>query len=225
MFRILIIEDVEETVEQLQSLLLEAFPGAQADKAANAEEALRRIQESVEPPAWPYDAVVTDFRIPRSRGGLPEVHPEVFQAIRDHLPNGVVAGITAFSAEEDVIDQLLNTLNRGPDDPRSFWLSKTQNEWPTKLVRRLAAHLYDPPIEAKVDKLAFSFRSRASDCPGGPWPGVSMTHELADLTREIVQHWDYLSEGLKRKIRSVFDVNESERPIRISLLRHPTRGK
>ena len=89
MFRILIVEDRDNTREQLFRLFSEEFPKAKIEKAGTVREALKKIH-SLNSRGLYYHAVILDFKLPESMGENPEIDVSICNEIRDKMPESFV---------------------------------------------------------------------------------------------------------------------------------------
>jgi CheY-like chemotaxis protein len=220
MFRILIIEDIEGTLNQLQELLSEVFPGAQIDTAPAVKEAHELIKEGWDE-AQPYQAIILDFKLPAEVGENPEVDESVCKVIKNLTPPPLVAHITAYPQDKLVADHI-NAFHTKQISPSALALSKLDKDWANQLLESLRAHLYGKRIEEKMEAMfgkedvaVFHARTRAGrEEPVGE---RSRTHELANLCREISAHWGDIDERLRLRIQRKFLIDDDARPVRVSL--------
>ena len=93
--RVLVVEDNDTLRRGITRALEEA--GAQVDAAARGEQALAELRDSA---AQPYDAVVTDLRLPGA-GGL-----EVLDAAKMREPRTAVVMMTAYGSVETAVEAM-----------------------------------------------------------------------------------------------------------------------
>jgi CheY-like chemotaxis protein len=224
MFRILIVEDISDTLEQLRMFFSERFPDAKVDAVETVAEGLESIKEAMES-GRPYHAAVLDFKLPQDKGESPKVDESLCLEIRNRMSKALVAHITAYPDDPMVLRHLKNV---GLDyrDPRAIFISKLEVDWPDQLVRKVKAYLYGTRIEKQMDELfgtdeqrAAAKRGRFSRPFSGSMGGKSATHELAALFRDIAAHWDDLDERSQGRIQKMFYVNTQTDPIRVSLMK------
>jgi CheY-like chemotaxis protein len=230
MFRILIVEDVKNTLRQLKIYISEALkepdgaPSVVIHTAESVEDAKRLVLEAKER-EQPYHAVVLDFKLPEQMGHKPELPDREDKSlcllIRQKMSATLVAHITAYIADE-VVRNHLRLVHQEQVNPRALVFSKAEGDYSIKLVERLRAFLYGMRIEEQMahvfgepQELAFAARGRVERARSRG--GRSLTHDIAALRRDIVAHWHYLDEQLQNQIRQFFRVDDKSRPIRVSL--------
>lgn len=213
MFRILIVEDITNTLKALNEFLLEAFPDSQIDEAETVNEGYRLI-EGAYSAEFPYHAVILDFKLPKDIGENPESDESLCELIRRRMPEALIAHITAYSKDEDV-ENHMRKAHTEQVDQSVFALSKTDVDWPVQLVNKMKAYLFGAHILKKMESLfgagRTSPRSRVRGAGG-------LTHEIADLSCEIASRWRLLDESAKKRIETIFRVDDTSDPVRVSLL-------
>ena len=225
MFRILIVEDVIETLELLKALISEGIvepdgsPGVRIHTAVSVSEAMQMIREARKP----YHAVVLDFKLPEQRGVESLVDESLCLAVRRMQLPTLVAHITAYD-EDPVVKEHLERVHQERVDRWGLKLSKTDEDYGIKLVRGLKAYLYGMRIEEQIRMLfgeqeALSFAGRARLMPTPGRIESSRTHDLAALCRDIVAYWHDLDDMLHGRIRQIFHVDDRSDPVRVSRLR------
>ena len=219
MFRFLIVEDIRDTLSELKSLLCEAFPGANVEIAGTTGQSLKLI-ETAAANRRAYHVAIIDFKLPSSVGENPEIDTSVCTTIKESMPETFVAHITAYP-NDDRVQEHVRTMHTEQIEPASVVLSKSDADYAHKLIDKLKAYLYGRQIREQIDDLfgpnAVQFspdRPRMSRLNASG----SMTHQLAPLCRDIVIHWNDIDDTLKKRIGSIFDVDDESDPIRISLL-------
>ncbi|MCI0489896.1 MAG: hypothetical protein L0229_25165 [Blastocatellia bacterium] len=224
MFRILIVEDIEETRKALQSLLSEAFPNSLIDTSATVAEA-HEFLEVIRKKELLYHAIILDFKLPKEKiGAHAEIDESLCLAVRDMAPSSLVIHITAHP-DDELVERHLRRVHEEQIDPRSLTLPKEGSNWPIQLLKKLKAFLYGIPIEERINSLfginsmaATAARNRIERERPKSWSEGSITHELAALCRDIVTHWNDLDESLQATIKTIFYVDAESDPIRVSLL-------
>jgi CheY-like chemotaxis protein len=221
MFRILIVDDDEDLLDDLKHSFDDKFPGSSIETAMTVNDGHRLIREAVNS-RWPYHAAVLDFKLPRDKGLNEEVDESLCHEIRQTRQNTLVAHITSYVHDPQIIDHLRNSHSERTD-PWPMIIDKTEDRWIPHLLKKMKAYLYSNRIEARMDKLFGSYTKTASaGTPslgrGGPDNDGSITMELATLCREIATYWEDLDEELQSRIEHTFDVDTKSDPIRISLL-------
>jgi CheY-like chemotaxis protein len=213
MFRILIVEDVQDTLFQLKTLFSQVFPDSKIEIAGSVDDGLDCIRKAFEA-NWGYHAVVLDFMLPRGPGENPEPDESLCQEIRGTMPEAFVVHITAHPDDRTVLQHMYE-IHRDHRDPQGELISKLETSWSTTLITQMKAYLYGTSIEAQMDAL---FGGAGRQTHGRHNSGRCLTHELAALTGDIVAHWDDLDMQIQQRIMATFRVDTSTHPIRISLL-------
>jgi CheY-like chemotaxis protein len=229
MFRILIVEDIRNTLKQLKIFISEALkepdgaPSVVIHTAEAVEDAKQLILEAKER-GQPYHAVVLDFKLPKRQGHnpeLPETDESLCLLIRQQTPDTLVAHITAYR-DDEVVSSHVRLVHEEQIDPWALIFSKADSEYALNLVERLRAFLYGMRIEEQMahvfgvpQGLAFAARGRIERARSRA--ERSLTHDIAALRRDIVAHWHYLDERLQNHIRKFFRVDDESRPVRVSL--------
>ena len=133
------------------------------------------------------------------------------------MPNALVAHITAYDKDELCKTHL--EVAHAQQVDRSFRLSKNKSLL-EELVSRLKRFVYGRRIENKLNRLfdsdsnlGYASGSRMRDLMGSR----SVTHELADLTREISNHWKDLDASMQERIKESFNVKIKGEKVVLSL--------
>ncbi len=220
MFRILIIEDIKNTLDQLEQFLLETFPDSQIDRAETVSQG-RALIEEAQTVGLPYHTVILDFKLPKETGDNPEDDESLCELIRRKMPQALLAHITAYSEDQAVQDHLRKS-HIEQIGHNVFALSKSDVFWPNQLVTTMSAYLYGSRI---LKKLRFLFSESGQAISVDDWAGRShvrgsggLTHEIADLRREISAHWHELDERVQKEIQKIFIVDTLREPVRVSLI-------
>jgi CheY-like chemotaxis protein len=231
MFRILIVEDIKSTLEQLTAAIYDAFEEEQEDGevrpcvrvyTAETVDDGKQIIEKAHADKRPFHAVVLDFKLPDRRGTMTEIDESLCLLLRQVMRDTLVAHITAYMDDERVQDHL-RRIHQSQIDPHAFILEKTKARYVTELINKLKAFLFGRRIEEQLNmifgeekELSFAARGRAirlhSRSPR------SLTVDMRTLRRDIVSHWHDLDERLQEKIKQIFRVDEKSEPVRVSLL-------
>jgi len=219
MFRILIVEDMEEESQMLRDFVAKRLPDAHVDVALNVQDGRERIHKAREQRKL-YDAVVLDFKLPESVGENPELDESLCEEIGLVMQDAVVAHLTAFMKDEKVQEHM--KLAHAHKVDKSVGFSKLDVDWPQQLVGCLRNYLYGARMESKLKKLipradetlptSRSRRDRMAVIEG------SLTHEIASLQREISAHWVDYDVRLKTKIQRIFRVTDHGDRIIVTLL-------
>jgi CheY-like chemotaxis protein len=216
MFRILIIEDIKNTLEQLYDLIALDFPDSQIDKAATIREALALLA-TAETEEWEYDAIILDFRLPADKGEHPDGSEVLCFAIRQKMPQAFIAHITAHPDDTEVKEHM-RRVHCEQAGYSAIDLSKLEVIWPEKLLDQLKQFLKGRRIEAQLEAL---FPSGLAARVGAGRDRVraagGVTHQLAALTRDITDFWTDLNEKTKEKVLQFFQIEESGKAIKVNL--------
>lgn len=236
MFRILIVEDIKDTLKQLKLFISEAFqeeggePSVVIHTAEAVEDAKSLILEASER-GQPYHAVVLDFKLPKRAGFNPELpdidesRPNIDESlcllIRQKMSDTLVAHITAYR-DDEVVRKHLRLVHEEQFDAGGLVFSKAEGEYALNLVERLRAFLYGKRIKEQLahvfnepQALAYAARGRVERARSRS--ERSLTHDIAALRRDIVAHWHCLDEQIRNDIRKFFRVDDKSRPVRVSL--------
>jgi CheY-like chemotaxis protein len=216
MFRILLVEDDEFTLSQMKALLHEALQEPdnqihhQIDTAFDVQTA-RRLIESAVVTKRPYDAVVLDLILPSQSGAYAEFDESLCVTIRALMPAALVVHVTAYENDEQVKTHVQKNHYEVVD--RSFVLSKSPN-FMDVFLNTLKSFLFGQQLEGKINDV-FPISRHIQRRPGG---AASLTHELAALCRDIAKHWNDLDEHRRGRVRTIFYVDDTIEPVRVSLL-------
>jgi len=213
-FRILIVEDDDDTRQQLVVLFREVFPNARIDAGGTVDEGLKLIRDAVERKE-PYDIAILDFKLPRNRGENPEVDESLCIEIRDSMPGTLIGHFTGFPDDSIIKSHVERT--HPFTDPRGFFIDKRDENWATDLLNKTTKYLYTFRIEAQMEQL-FGRAGTAATPPAeyarfsASGPGVSLTTSIASLCSDIGQCWKYLDGTARHRIAAQFSVDESSDP-------------
>ena len=227
MFRILIVEDIENTLRELKKAILAAFakeetPVLQIHTAASVVEG-RELIEVAYDQKRPYHAVVLDFYLPAQDGhDATKMDESLCLLLRESMGSTLVAHITIYPDSEDVKEHLLK-IHQVQIDPRAFALSKKDPDYSLDLIRKLKAFLFGRRIEEQMESIfgpdaELSFAARGRMNRGRGEIGTSQTHPIAALSRDIESFWPDLDPKLKERIKRVFRVEMCDKEARVSLL-------
>jgi len=214
--RILLVEDDRKLLEQLEKLIREKVEGVLIDVALNVPQAHQFLDQAYQK-REPYDVVVLDLKLPPKAGLTAELDETICKSLKTKMPKALVAHITAYDKDEEVKTHLEMVHDQQPD--RSFRLKKVKG-FPLELINRLKRFLYGLRIEEKLNRLfdgesdmGYTFDIRPRDSIGSR----SVTHELADLTREISSHWKDLDASVQERIKESFNVTVDGEKVTVSL--------
>lgn len=218
-FKLLVVEDITPTLDQLVGLLEDEFPDAEVDVAQSVAEAAALLARTQ---GQGYDAALLDFRLPKSPGEEEVIDSSLCNEISRAHPGTLVMHITSFIEDPEVVRHLAESHGE-PSQPWPFFLDKNDVHWPTLLVKRLKMFLYGREIAAQLDELfgpqpspsasrLFAYRRPAAR-------EGAVTQRLASVTQDIEQHWPHLSGALRERIAANFVVEPvSEDEVRVGLL-------
>lgn len=212
---ILLVEDEPVTVKALTGFLKRHLPltaeELQLDIARTVAEAKVFLSK------FAYDVVILDFKLPAQYpGDFTEVNESLCLEVCRRLPDALVGHITSHLDDKQVKAHL-NKLHLEQAGPTGFSLSKSDNDYPQKLLANVKRHLFAKPIERRLEKL-FGDAGREMEVQE---PTFCLTHELANLTCEIKLHWQDLEEPLKERIRETYkyvETDDAGRLINLSLI-------
>jgi len=216
-FRILVVEDQLDVLNDLQRILIGRFPLSQVDTAATIAEAKAAIRRQ-DAGGWSYDLAILDFKLPPQKGKHVKVDTSMCELLRDR---GIrIVHITAY-AEDTVIkthieyDRECHTLTESP----VLLVVKTATQtWIEELLSRI-----DPFFRAVATKRVKDQFARVLSA-AGPKDAAdervarlataqrSATYAIIDLHTLIVELWQFLSPELKAKIENTFAVVDLDGP-------------
>lgn len=235
MFRILIVEDIQGTLQEWADTITDAFSEPNGDvsvsihTAASVSEAKQAIEEAYNRKR-PYHAVILDANLPPEPGRQPKIDESLCEIVRDLMKSTLVVHITMFD-DDSIVKDHLRRFHQEQVDPRSFALSKSASD-AIQLVKKLRSFLYSMRVEEQMNsifgqqtELSFAARGRSRAAPPRSRIERDSTLDIAALRRDIVAHWSDLDERLKERIQRVFRVDHESQPVRISLVRAPEYQK
>lgn len=204
MFRILLVEDILNTLEQLRELLQEVFPNLLIETASTVAEGQNKIKSS-----QTFDIAILDFKLPVEKGLTPEIDKSLCQEIKSRMPQTLVIHITAFH-EDDAVNKHIARYHAGKNDPSAELIQKG-DDWPEKLISKIKAYLIEQQLYNLFEKQAEAAGARKVSRGSG-----SFTHMLAALSRDIVAYWSDLDDPTKAKIREYFETAEDKQQVRVT---------
>ncbi|NOT60210.1 MAG: response regulator transcription factor [Acidobacteria bacterium] len=215
-FRILIVEDIKNTLEQLFDLITMDFPDSQIDQAATVREALEWAGKA-ETEGWEYDAVILDFRLPLDKGEHPEGSEVLCRHIQQKMPHAFIAHITSHPNDKVVKEHMVQ-MHREQVGYSAIDLSKLEVIWPEKLLKKLKEFLKGQSLETRL-KAVFpeALAARAGMGRDRVRAAGGITHQLAGLSRDIIDFWPDLNDKTKELIRQFFVVKEDGKSVTVSL--------
>jgi DNA-binding NarL/FixJ family response regulator len=213
MFRILLVEDQPNTLEELRSLLLEVFPNSLVATAETVAAGLQIINAAA---PLPFEVAILDFKLPAHSGENPEVDQSLCLALQETMPETLVIHITAFHEDPLVLSHIAH-YHASPKMPPGELLHKTDG-YSDKLVKQLRAYLYGGQINRQMDEL---FGKHASAGLGAQRQNnlgrTHLTHALAALCRAITTYWPYLDDATRTRVDHYFHVNPHADPVQVNL--------
>jgi CheY-like chemotaxis protein len=228
MYRILIVEDIENTLHGLKRAILASFSRAeeplmvQVHTAESVAQGNKLIEAAYEQKK-PYHAVILDFYLPAEDGlDATKMDESLCLLMRDLMPSTLVAHITAYPDHGPVKQHLLK-VHQAQIDPRAFALSKLEADYADDLINKLKAFFFGVRIEEQMDALfghdlELSFAARGRLMRNRGEIVGSLTHNIAALSRDIEMYWKDLDDMLKARIKRIFRVETVNKEIRVSLL-------
>lgn len=235
MFRILIVEDVEDVLDEMRKGIEAAFPGSdgrsnvKVHTSGSVDEAITLITDE-HAKGRNYHAAVLDFKLPQKKGAPPQGDLTICETLKKLMPNALIVHITAYGDDEEIVSHLKN-LHMGRLGSEAELISKVPGDWPEKLIAVLKAFLYGGLIEEQMQDVfglrdrQLKFRTRTSATSLPSLGERSLTHAIASLSRDIEAYWYDIDEELRAKISTIFRVDMyDQRLVRVSLIRE-TKGK
>ena len=222
MYRILIVEDDENTRVHVSQYLRELFGNSEVivDTSETVEDARCLINEA----ELAYDCVILDFMLPKEAGHAPDGDLSLCGLVRERMPTTVVAHVSAFFGESGVLQAHIQEFHNELVDPRAIVLPKDEN-WVDRLGKMLRRHLYTKTIEDQLDDLfgretnMLLTSSPLAEKGSGASSRGNTTCQLTRVSQDIAAHWCDLDDALKNRIRGLFTViDKPGEPVRIGLL-------
>jgi len=211
--RILLVEDIEGTRCNLETLIHMHICGCIIESARFVEEAVQLIQRS----QADYDVAILDFKLPLRRGEPEEVNDDVCGLLKATAPNVAVAHCSSFLGDEKVKTHLKKHHAGRPEDIHAFpAYSKSNANYAQILVDDLKSYIYGKRIGRQIDALFGipdpSMRSALVD---------SVTDPLSTLCRDIANYWKFLKiDSDCKKIQTHFEITSigTAARVQVSLL-------
>jgi hypothetical protein len=236
MFRILIVEDIQGTLQQWVKTITFAFtePNGEVSVSIHTAESVSDAKQKIEDAYYkkrPYHAVILDANLPPEPGRPPKIDESLCAMIREVMKSTLVVHITMFD-DDSVVKEHLRAFHQEQVDPRSFALSKSGTD-ARELVKKLRGFLYSRRVEEQMNSIfgqqtQLSFAARGRNRAAAAQRSRierDSTLDIAALRRDIVTHWSDLDDRLKERIQMVFRVDANSVPVRISLVREPQYQK
>jgi len=218
-FRILIVEDDPLTRPELAFLFQEALPDSLILTLGSISEARDAVSDAVAGGRH-FDLAILDFKLPQIPGAHAEVDESLCAQIQKAMPEVPVVHITGF-LDDPTIEKHLAQIH--PDRGlRSRFFDKGTTGWPEELLDWSEKYLYSERVDRAITDL---FGPRAPGLPmsdeavrGSLGKSTSTSIQLALLMEDIRGHWNKFDEKAKSRIRTQFQVDDQEKPIRVTLL-------
>ncbi len=218
--RILIVEDIFLTRDQLKKLIAEEIPGSEIVAVESVGEGHREIEKLLARDLQ-FDAAVLDLNIPKEHGGPPEFDESLFTTVSRDMPETLLIAVSAHSDFMQVLEAKYRPPSDTPVKLLSLFIHKKDVDWAHQLIRALKSHLYGQPIRRELRELfGASGRPNAPVARrGGAARRGGLTHRLEALISDIRKHWEDLDNGLRAEIQEYFDVipAASDEPRRVGL--------
>jgi CheY-like chemotaxis protein len=211
MFRILIVEDELNTLEELRELLQEEFPDVLIKTALTVNEGKDKIRDAIMRNR-PFSIAILDFKVPLDKGHNPEVDESLCEEISSRMPETLVIHITAFHEDQDV-DRHISKYHTGINAPRIGRTIQKNAYLPEKLLGEIKSYFIERQMDTLVGPKAMV---PARNLESGRISG-GLTQPLATLIRDIATYWSDLGDETKERVRGRFSVNDEQTPVRVSL--------
>jgi CheY-like chemotaxis protein len=208
---ILVVEDIAPTRIQLASLIAEALDNVvRVETAETVQDAIDNVDRMADE-GRSYSVAVVDVMVPDKPGSAPIPAERMVQCLATRMPETLLIIVTAYT--EDLPSSWQATYTSAPGSPDSYFVPKKDVRWGDRVVAHIKAHVWGEPIRAALDAL-FGPLSPSGSPPtkhaaGGRFAGRS--YRLEDLTLQIRQHFPDLDPDLQKRIRSHFEVDDSNR--------------
>ncbi|HYH67350.1 MAG TPA: hypothetical protein VD866_21815 [Urbifossiella sp.] len=217
---ILIVEDVEITLNSMRRYLTTRYPGARVDTATTVADAFRRLE-------WArlnnltYTIFVLDFKLPKAPGENPEIDTTLRkQVLESSTRDAVVFHITAYQDDEGILQFLVDV--QSIEKARPIVIDKLKSTWTDELYDLIARKLHGDRIRARLLRLFGDPRAAERplyfEDPSRPTGDGTLTLQFRDLFQDIADHWKSLDDTLKTRIREVLVVDEKADPVYVSLI-------
>lgn len=214
MFKILIVEDDPDTSEELREIIREQIDDVDIESAMTVPDG-RKFIEAAAKTSQHFHAVVLDMMLPSGDGEPATFDETLCSLVRQRMPHTLIAHITYWK-DDDKVKNHFESVHGPSEIDLSFRLLKDTNEnlsegsYGQKLIMRLKPFLYRLRVEDQLNELFDGggpagypvARFRPRELTGDR----SKTFQLATLTRNISNDWEYLGEGLQARIKSIFKV-------------------
>jgi CheY-like chemotaxis protein len=209
MFRILIVEDMLNALEELQGALQEVFPNALVETAATVAEGQDKIRAAAAN-NQSFNIAILDFKLPTDKGLNPEIDESLCQEIKSRMPETLVIHITAFH-EDPAVTNHIARHHTGKNAPRAELIQKNAY-WSEKLLSEIKTYLIGQQLDSLFERQTDAAEARQAIRGSG-----SLTHSLAALSRDITAYWYDLDDATKARIQEYFETTEDKQQVRVSL--------
>lgn len=222
MARILIVEDQPDTLQQLEQLIREAFPGSQVDVAKTVDEAQKLFDRSLRPLA-PYDVAILDLKLPMSMGENPEFDFSIGEAFRDSSPETILVQVTAY--DKELSDKRYREHKERLCELGRLYLAKKAG-WSRKLIEEIRASLHERFIRHELRELFDADRTSGASGRGtcrALRSDRAWSNRMSALCSYVSNHWDALQPrpALQKLIRETLGVAEDGSVVQVGVVVEP----
>ena len=224
-WRVLVVEDMENTRQQLVQLLKETVGDVDVDQAGSVCDALDLITQA-HASGKDYHVAILDFKLPKTARDNPEVDVSVCSRVRDLMPNAFIVHFTGYAGDREV-DVHMSTVHgqARPDQARCWLIDKGSADWPGELLAQIKGFLEGTRktlararVREGLDEL---FGASETGSARGAYKGAGfercVTHELESLCHDISRLWDDLDDDLKKRVNEHLTVLCDGRNVRVGL--------
>lgn len=239
MYRILAVENEEDTLHQLKERLPEKMPNTSVEGAETVAEGRRLIKQAIAE-GKPYDAVILDFRLPEDESndesGDEVLDESLCRLVREQMPSAIVGHITSHAEGRDKdCEQIKRHVREvhchGLDDPdisaeakqRLGFTIRKDPGFVGKLADELLRCIHGQRIRRQLHAL-FGLKSnshsvlmgRSQRVAGGT--DLDVGAELSGLCSEIAEYWHLLDKdkALQERIQELLVVREEKGKVYVS---------
>lgn len=217
MYRVLVVEDIPLTKEQLVKVLHEGISeGVHVDAAGDVEEALAFVRGAED--SQPYDVAILDFKLPEKQGEPPEIDVTVCAAITKTRHGTFIIHISGYPSDVKVKDHVATCH---AEEGGAVIIDKSAG-WSHEVLQKVRERLFGEPIRQQLEALfgpevAAGARPRSASI-SVPRARRCATGVLNTLVSDIELYWADLNDGLRQRIRDIFVVKDIEGGVRVSVL-------
>ena len=218
LFNILIVEDVEETLDAVTDLIQMAIPEAEVTTASYVREAHEKIDKASEANK-PFNAAVLDFKLPY----MPGNNPEIDETICNRLNRTThVVHITGYVDDTKVLKHMAER-HTGSDNPTGDRFDKSDIEYANKIIANLRKNLYSPYVGHLIDDTVRQ-RRYSGDVQFGRRYGRDTEGDAAygdrqtTLVQAVLSYWPYLDHTTRGRVENLFVLEKSADEQRVRVL-------